>query len=224
MNKLVSVIIPAYFPSERYIKYLDRAILSIKNQTYNNIKITVVFNGPINYKITNAETINVPYKCSASVARNIGACANLNSDYMCFLDADDYFHEEKISKQLTFCVDKNLDLCFTEAIKVNAEGTTIGNFTYNQNAFDSESLKKILPFDNVLVHSSVMIKNESFFKLGMYCATNEYNIKGSPLHHNENGFLCEDYLMWTTALNKNLIIEKIPEFLTYYRINTSVDR
>ena len=122
------------------------------------------------------------------------------------------------------CLESNLDFCFTEAIKVNENGSVIEEFRYTQNASSSEDLKRILPHDNVLVNSSVMVKKDSFIRAGMFCPTNEYKIAINGPHNNSNGAVYEDYLLWYNSLRNNYIFKKIPDFLTYYRVNTSVER
>jgi glycosyltransferase involved in cell wall biosynthesis len=220
----VSVIIPAYLPEKSYTNFLEQAVDSCKKQTYSIHKIVIVYNGPITQKIKDTITIDLKSKTSASVARNIGAANCLDSDYFCFLDADDYFHSEKIEKQIKACLENNLDFCFTEAIKVDENNKVLGEFAYRQNAIDTQTIKSILPFDNVLVNSSAMIKKESFLKAGMFCPTNEYKIAINGPHNNANGAVYEDYLLWYNALHNNFSFRKIPEFLTYYRVNTSVAR
>ena len=224
MISIVSVIIPAYLPDSSYIKFLEQAVNSCKNQSYPIHRIVVVFNGPVVSNIDNILEIDLKTKTSASIARNIGAANCLDSDYLCFLDADDYFHPNKIEKQLNACLESNLDFCFTEAIKVNENGSVIEEFRYTQNASSSEELKRILPHDNVLVNSSVMVKKDSFIKAGMFCPTNEYKIAINGPHNNSNGAVYEDYLLWYNSLRNNYIFKKIPDFLTYYRVNTSVAR
>jgi glycosyltransferase involved in cell wall biosynthesis len=224
MDKKISVIIPAYLPDISYIRFLEQAVQSCKNQSYPIHKIVIVFNGPVISNIDNTIAIDLKTKTSASIARNIGAANCLESDYLCFLDADDYFHPNKIKKQLHACLESNLDFCFTEAIKVNESSAILEEFKYKQNASSSEELKKILPYDNVLVNSSVMVKKDSFIRAGMFCPANQYKIVINGPHNNSNGAVCEDYLLWYNSLRNDYIFKKIPEFLTYYRVNTSVAR
>lgn len=224
MKNKISVVIPAYLPDSSYLKFLEQAVESCKKQSYPIHKIVIVFNGPVVANIEDTVLIDLKTKTSASIARNIGAANCLDSDYLCFLDADDYFHPNKIEKQLNACLESNLDFCFTEAIKVNENGSIIEEFKYAQNATSAEDLKRIMPFDNVLVNSSVMIKKDSFIKAGMFCPTNEYKIAINGPHNNSNGAVYEDYLLWYNSLRNNYIFKKIPDFLTYYRVNTSVAR
>lgn len=222
----VTVIIPAYLPNEDYFKFLDKAVESVFTQTYKNIELSIVFNGPYNKKITGANNIIINHKTSAAVARNIGASISNSSNYFAFLDADDFYHPDKIEKQINVAVLKNVDFTFTEAKLVDSHGNDCGDYKFRDkiNAYETEDLKNLLVTENVLILSSSMIKSESFFKCGMFCATNEYKLLGDPRHHNDNGNLGEDYLMWMSSLAKGFSFQKLPERLTYYRLNTSVAR
>lgn len=222
--KKISVIIPAYLPNENYFKFLERAVYSVINQSIKNINLVVVFNGPFVKTINGATNIVLNYKTSASVARNIGASFAYDSDYFAFLDADDFYHELKLEKQLDCAIKNNIDFLFTEANRVDSNGNLLAPYTFIQNAFDHEEIKNRILEENILITSSCFIKKESFFKCGMFPATNEYNITGNQKHHNERGVIYEDYLMWYTAICKNYVFKKINEHLTFFRINTSVER
>ena len=84
-EKLVSVVIPCY---SKQRQYLDRAVASVKNQTYGNIEIIVIDDDNIN----------------ATKARNIGI-NKANGEYIAFLDADDEWLPTKIEKQVKCLLD-----------------------------------------------------------------------------------------------------------------------
>lgn len=109
--RLVSVIIPTY----KGYSQLSRAIKSINNQTYKNIEIIVVDDngdGTEAQKKTE-DIINSIDKLfplyyikhhqnrNGACARNTGIAAS-KGDYISFLDDDDYYFSEKITK----CVEK----------------------------------------------------------------------------------------------------------------------
>ena len=80
MQPLVSVVIPSVPGRE---KYLQRAIQSVKNQTYKNIEIITIVDDTIN----------------SNQARNRGVKL-ANGDFIAFLDDDDTWHPEKIERQM----------------------------------------------------------------------------------------------------------------------------
>jgi glycosyltransferase involved in cell wall biosynthesis len=89
---MISIIMPA-FNAE---KYIESAIESVLNQTFDDWELIIINDGSYD----NTEKIIRRYKDSrikcftqqnkgASVARNVGL-ENMSGDYFCFLDADDY--------------------------------------------------------------------------------------------------------------------------------------
>lgn len=110
---LVSVIIPVY----NCEKYLEAAIESILAQTYQMLEIIVVDDGSTDRsaEITRSFTAVKYFKIShggATKALNYGI-ARCRGDYIAFLDADDLWVEEKLSKQIaTFKANPKLEAIF----------------------------------------------------------------------------------------------------------------
>ena len=116
---LVSVIIPTYGRAD----LLRRTIDSVLAQTYENIEIVVVNDNKLDsehYQPTMialqrydnnpkvrviADGVNV----GGSLARNKGVEAS-QGDYISFLDDDDYYYENKISKQLEHLTSNEIDV------------------------------------------------------------------------------------------------------------------
>jgi glycosyltransferase involved in cell wall biosynthesis len=104
MTDLVSVIVPTHNRGDM----LEDAIKSILLQTYENIEIIVVVDGCTDgteynlekYKQDNRFIIIVSQtNIGGGEARNIGI-DNASGEYLAFLDDDDYWHENKVSKQV----------------------------------------------------------------------------------------------------------------------------
>jgi glycosyltransferase involved in cell wall biosynthesis len=126
---LVSVIIPTYNRE----KYLNKAIESVSNQTYNNIEILVIDDGSeTNY----AESIcNKYFNCTyfykknggLSSARNYGI-SKVKGDYIAFLDDDDFWREDKLEKQVEILNNyEDIDLVHSSAIVVDENGLETGD-------------------------------------------------------------------------------------------------
>jgi glycosyltransferase involved in cell wall biosynthesis len=101
----ISVIIPV-FNGQRY---LSEAITSVLSQTYAPLEIIVVDDGSTD---ATAEIVRrfgpaVQYHHQANqgpaVARNLGVLI-ASGEMLAFLDADDFWHVEKISKQVSLLV------------------------------------------------------------------------------------------------------------------------
>ncbi|MBQ7769466.1 MAG: glycosyltransferase family 2 protein [Oscillospiraceae bacterium] len=112
---LVSVVIPTYGRSDT----LERAINSVKQQTYTNIEILVVDDNEIGSEYSqavaemikqlgydNLHLVTQPQHINGAAARNAGIRA-AGGEYIAFLDDDDFFLPNKIEEQLA--VLKELD-------------------------------------------------------------------------------------------------------------------
>ena len=100
-SPLVSVIIPNY----NYARYLKDAIVSVQAQTYSNIEIIVVNNGSTDNSLHLLQqfgsqiTLIDQENLGQAGARNSGLRA-ANGDLIAFLDADDFWQNDKIEKQI----------------------------------------------------------------------------------------------------------------------------
>jgi len=93
-NPLVTVVIPT---TSKRSKYLERAVKSVKRQTYRNIELLVI----------NREDL------TATEARNLGI-KQAKGEYIAFLDDDDEWLPAKTAKQVKLLEKyKNTHLCIT---------------------------------------------------------------------------------------------------------------
>jgi GT2 family glycosyltransferase len=105
---LVSVVIPT-LPTLNRQKLLSRAIWSVLNQTYRDIELIVVVNGP--HEETAAilrlvddprlQVIVNPRTLTAAGARNVGA-DHATGEWIAFLDDDDEWFSNKLERQIAF--------------------------------------------------------------------------------------------------------------------------
>jgi len=121
---LVSIIVATY---RREIT-LERALLSLLNQTYDPIEIIIVddnadeiWNKKVDYIISDfkfksnrqiRDIRNETNKGSAET-RNIGIKA-ASGEYVTFLDDDDIYLPNKIKNQLEYMIERNSDYCITD--------------------------------------------------------------------------------------------------------------
>lgn len=114
----VSVIIPTYGRPE----YLENALLSVLKQDYSNIEIIVIDDNPNNEAHQETIKLLAPYiskekiiyyhdgeNRGGSLARNKGIELSTGF-YVTFLDDDDTYDENKISKQVKHIEEEGLDV------------------------------------------------------------------------------------------------------------------
>ena len=117
--KKVSIIIPNY----NYARYLSDAIESALNQSYKPIEVIVVNNGSTDNSLEilkhfeNRIRVIDQANLGQSGARNSGL-NHAQGDYIAFLDADDYWHPEKIEKQVKL-LSSNTRLVYSGISKIN---------------------------------------------------------------------------------------------------------
>lgn len=122
---LISIIIPVY-QAERFI---EETIKTIKEQKYKNWEaIFVDDNSKDNsVKILEKEVsekiklIRLEKNSGPAIARNRGL-EESKGRYICFLDADDLWNNEKLGKQLEFMKHKNCAFSYTSFYYINQEG------------------------------------------------------------------------------------------------------
>ncbi|MFF2753498.1 glycosyltransferase family 2 protein [Psychrobacillus sp. NPDC058041] len=153
LGKRVSVIIPTY---KREVKYLSRAISSIKKQTYKNTEVVIVDDNPpdsdyrkhvMNYMKKYIDDPNLTYimnskNIGGSLARNNGINA-ASGEYITFLDDDDEYLPRKVEKQLEFMVENDCDMSFTDLKLVNENKVIVDYREYSRlKKFDNVTLLK----------------------------------------------------------------------------------
>lgn len=102
---LISIIIPVY----NVIKYLDKCMKSVLNQTYHNLDIILIDDGSTDGSgelcdkySKNDERVRVIHKSNGGIssARN-AALDIINGDYICFVDSDDHIELNMIETLVT---------------------------------------------------------------------------------------------------------------------------
>lgn len=117
MKELISCIVTS-FNSE---KYIAEAIRSILNQTYKHIEIIIADGGSTDKTKDVVQQLNSGIKfitqkgLSPAETRNLGFNSS-SGKYIAFLDADDLWHPEKLTRQMNcFAENPEIDLCITYA-------------------------------------------------------------------------------------------------------------
>ena len=123
MKNLVSVVIPNF----NYGNYISQAIDSVLAQDYKEIEIIVVDDGSTDNsleilrgygsKIVLIENSN----WGAPIARNFGLMRATGA-LIAYLDADDYWHPTKISKQIEFMEKTDVDFVYCQMAVLDVSG------------------------------------------------------------------------------------------------------
>ena len=171
----ISVIVPVY----NVEKYIEKCLLSIKNQTLSDFECLIINDGTKDNSISvakNAVGNDKRFKFfdkengGLSDARNYGI-EKASGEYLCFIDSDDYIDENLL--ELTYNMGKKYDsdiVCF-DMYYVNEDGSL--EYSWGSNYKDVSNYKenKEIIFSNNSANNKIykasFMKDKRFFK-GMW--------------------------------------------------------
>lgn len=209
MKPEISVIIPSY----NHEKYIGEAIESVINQTFKNWELVIIDDGSSDHSIEIIKQYK-DQRIKLLTQENHGVAYTLNKGielakgkYICFLDSDDVYREDKLEKQLQL-IEKGFDIVTSKIKTIDGSGMEIINseITRWYNDFDD---KKIFgdgqEFNflrrNSLCKPAVMIKKEIFDTFGLF---------------REDLLTAYDFHFWLKII-RNVKIARSEETLFFYR-------
>ncbi|MEG1820941.1 MAG: glycosyltransferase family 2 protein, partial [Malacoplasma sp.] len=201
MSIIVSIIMPS-FNSEATI---ERSIKSVLSQTFNNWELIIIddcstdsSHEVIQHYVD--QDIRIKLICleensGAAAARNTGI-EHAKGQFIAFLDSDDYWHPEKLEKQLKYFEQYDVDVVFSEYYRFNSSGI-IGKVSVPNQEINFNDLLKGNCIGNLT---------------GIYNFKKHFEIRQRKVG-------AEDYLFWLEIFSKqNVKGIGIPEPLAYYRV------
>mgnify|MGYP001468779648 FL=1 len=202
---LVSVIIPYFKKKDTVLGSIN----SVLNQTYKNFEIIIVYDDEsksewnfikelknIDHRIS---VIQNKQKKGAGKSRNVGI-QNSNGKFVAFLDADDKWQSNKLTKQIEFMKLNNCDISHTSYSIVDKSQKVLG-IRRARNFFDLKDLLKSCDIGT----STVIIKKHLI---------NDY-IQFASLTTKE------DFVLWLKLLKQNYKIYGLNEILTSWTKSSS---
>ena len=158
--KLVSIVIPYY----KKPNFIEKTINSILKQSYYNFEIIIVYDDPepedlaLIYDISKKDKRIIIVKNSrnlgAAKSRNIGISRS-RGYYLAFIDADDLWHPNKLTRQLQFMKNNNLSFSYTSYKVINDKG----NILKKKSVSTTTSYKNLLTNCDIGLSTVVMKKN-----------------------------------------------------------------
>ena len=166
---LVSVIIP-YYKKRNFVK---EAIISVLNQSYDNLEILLIFDDTnlndfdflkeIAKLDKRINLIKNNKRLGAGFSRNVGI-EQSNGKYIAFLDADDTWSQDKLKDQIFFMKKNNYQISHTSYYITNEKNKIIDQ----RKARDLLSLNEVLKscdigLSTVIIEKNIILKNEIKF-------------------------------------------------------------
>ena len=202
-DKLVSIIIPVYNAS----RFLEETINSIQEQTYSNWEAIFIddcssdnsYNLIKKYQKEDKRIKLIKNKTNsgAAVSRNNGI-NHAEGDYICFLDADDKWHPEKLEKQINFMQELNCEFSFT--------GYQFANEKCNPNG-------KIVSVPDKINYKQAL-KNTTIWTSTVMFDMNKLSKEDIHMPNIKRG---QDTATWWKVLKKIKYAYGLNEVLSYYR-------
>ena len=206
INTKRQVSVDVVMPNYNSAPYLSETIDSIINQTFKNWRLIIV-DGNSNTETqkilknyANHPNINIIWlkkNKKAGFCRNL-AIRNSKSDYIAFIDSDDIWEKEKLSKQLEFMIKNKYYFTYTNYLSFKSEE--------KQNNLREVKPEKYFNFGKFIRNTSIATSTMIIKKVSMG------NIKFS------NTRICEDYFFKCQILKKVNYAYCLSENLTKYRI------
>lgn len=200
-EKLVSVITPLYNAKA----YIEKTIASVQAQTYGNWEMIVIDDGStdgsaelVKKCMEKDERIHLVSQKNSGVAaaRNHGMKV-AKGRYLAFLDSDDLWKPEKLSRQLAFMEEKDCGFCYSGCDVIDETGKPTGQV---RKVPEYLTYQKYL-WGNVVPCLTVLVDR-----------TRTGDFEMPAMGH-------EDYATWLTVVRKLGEAYGINEPLASYRIN-----
>ena len=197
----VSIIVPMYNAE----KFIGKTIESVLSQTYENWEMLIMNDvstdnslAVVNEFAKKNDRIKV-----VNTEKNMGVVKGrnhlidlANGKYIAFLDADDYWHSQKLEKQIQFMKEKNASISCTEYTRVKE----------NEEKINDVIIKEEISYND-------MLKNNY---LG--CLTVIYDAEKIGKRYFKELEKNEDYVLWLEIVKDVNTIYGLKENLAYYRV------
>jgi len=209
VKKKISCILPI----NKDLKYLDRSIGSILNQTYKNFEL-IIINNTLNKKINekifyykkNDKRVRVFKKTRGNLSELLNyGISKAKGDFIARQDSDDISNKKRFEYQMNWFKKRSKKfkkkiLCGTDGYLINENNFKIGDIKFVK--FSHNDIKNRLLFCNCFIHSSVMM---------------DYKFLKKKIRYNKYFEYSQDYELWTKLINFGEIAN-LKSKLVYYRV------
>ena len=174
---------------------LKRSLSSISSQRQRPDEVVVVVDGPISNDLEEeiqrfmneatfpARTIYIQSPKGLWNARNVGI-GQAKNEIIALHDADDVMHPERLSLQLKLIEESAVDVVASPVYEFEAKSEHLIGL---RNLCDNSNLIRKMRWQNVINHSSVLLRRSAVLDVGGY----------------RNVYLAEDYDLWIRMIQQN---------------------
>jgi glycosyltransferase involved in cell wall biosynthesis len=210
---LISIILSSY----NWIKYIEKSIQSILNQTYKNFEFIIINDCStnnleqiiFNFKEKDKRIIYIKNNVNIWLTKSLNKWIKISKwKYIARIDDDDLWIENKLKKQIDF-MESHIDywLCWTNTIIINKKWEKIKHIKMRKR---NENIKNNILKSNQFTHSSIIIRKIILDKVWWF--------------YEEKYNWAEDYELWL-RIWKISKLYNLSDFLVKYRwLETSISR
>lgn len=176
MQPLVSVVIPTH---KRELKYIQRSVESVLNQTYTNWELVIVddnselpeYREMVKGFVSSLNNSKIHLylnekNLGGSLTRNRGIDES-KGEYISFLDDDDAYLPYRIEEMLSFMIETDCDMAFTNELMRNNKGKVVDFRDHSGiKSCDNDYLLRYQLTKNISGTSSFMYRTEAIRKIG----------------------------------------------------------
>ncbi len=190
-------------------KYLQLAIESVLNQTFDKFELLIGFNGTTDNSKQIPSIFNDPRIKIFDYGNEKGKSKTLNKllkeskfDWLAIQDDDDYWVKTKLEKQINYM--ENYDVIGTFINYINDKGEIIGEPKLYLN--DNEIKFLSLRGDNQIANSSAIFKRQDALEIGGW---------------NDGLDGIEDYDFWLRLMRNDKKFINVPDKLVLHRLHSN---
>lgn len=217
--KKVSVVIPVYGVE----KYIASAVQSVLDQTYKNFELLIVDDGSPDRSVEIVQQFEDPRiriirqeNQGLAGARNTGI-RNTQGEYLAFLDGDDIWVPEKLSKHVKHLEDSpTVGVSFSRSVFIDEMGNSLN--TYLMPKLKDITSAYLLHCNPVGNGSAAVFRRETLESIKF--PDNRYG-PVEDFYFDDRFYLSQDIECWLRiSIQTPWQFEGLPEALTLYRVNS----
>lgn len=211
-------------------RFIEQTIESVLAQTYSNWEMIVVDDGSKdcspkiveNYSVNDSRIRLIQQPNAGSAAARNNALRHAKGKYICFLDADDLWDAEFLSKQIAFIREKDVALVYASYRRIDEDGKELLKPFIVPKRVNYKALLKTCPISCLTAIFDREKTGEFFFDESLKSMRDDFVFWLRMLKKIDYAYGNQDILASyrvfgaSTTGNKKRVIK--PQFMVYYKV------
>ena len=181
MNNQKQILISIILPTFNHAKFLKKAIDSVIRQNYSNWELIIIDNNSVDetFKIINSYTDSrikhhkIQNNGVIAASRNLGIHLS-NGSWIAFIDSDDWWTNDKLSKSVKYIDTEKFDLIYHDLYLVDNKNQLTFKKLASSRRLNFPIYKDLLLNGNGILNSSVLVRKKILEEVDLLsCDTNK---------------------------------------------------